>query len=119
MSIDAKRRAAAVAFIALLVLSVWWPSPIVSVNRLCCNAPLGIDELSFLGRESPAWDVVFWCISGLFALFLLQDARDYAAIGDEIRATRLRIRTLAGIAILFAAALVAQIWMFVDSPVAM
>jgi len=119
MSIDAKRRLASAGFIALLILSVFWPSPIVAVNRLCCNAPLGIDELSFLGRESPAWDVVFWCISGLFALFLLQDARDYTAVGAEIRATRLRIRALTGIAILFAVAVVAQVWMFVDSPVTM
>ena len=48
MSIADKRRYAAAAFIVLLTLSVFWPSPIVSVNRLCCNASIGIDELSFL-----------------------------------------------------------------------
>ena len=99
MSIDAKRRAASVAFIALLVLSVWWPSPIVSVNRLCCNASLGIDELSFLGRESRAWDVVFWCVAVLFALILFRDARDIGPMREEIREIRLR----AGLAILAAA----------------
>ncbi|HYS52538.1 MAG TPA: phosphatase PAP2 family protein [Thermoanaerobaculia bacterium] len=117
MSTGAKRRLASAGFVALLILSVFWPSPIVAVNRLCCNAPLGIDELSFLGREAPAWDVVFWCLSGLFALWLLQDTRDFGAILAEFRATRLRIRTLTGIAIIAAAALVAQVWMFVDSPV--
>ena len=72
MSIDAKRHIAAFAFVALLVLSVFWPSPVVSVNRLCCNAPLPVDELSFLGREAPAWDAIFWCLSGLLALAIWQ-----------------------------------------------
>ena len=54
MSIDGKRRLASAGFIALLILSVFWPSPVVSVNRLCCNASLSVDELSFLGREAPA-----------------------------------------------------------------
>ena len=92
MSIDGKRRLAATGFVALLILSVFWPSPVVSVNRLCCNAPLAIDELSFLGREAPAWDIVFWCISGLFALALLHGAQDFSPIRDEFRATRLRVR---------------------------
>ena len=68
MSIDVKRRLASTAFVILLLLSVVWPSPIVGVNRLCCNAPLAIDELSFLGREAPSWDVVFWCICGLLRI---------------------------------------------------
>src|ERR1051325_5729924 len=88
MSIDAKRRNAAAAFVALLILSVWWPSPVVSINRLCCNATLGVDELSFLGREAPSWDVAFWCLAG----FLL-------------------------IALLVGAALVAAIWLFADAAI--
>src|SRR6266699_2549699 len=100
MSIDGKRRLAAAGFIALLILSVFWPSPVVAVNRLCCNAPLGIDELSFLGREAPAWDVVFWCISGLFALALLQGAQDFSPIRDEFRATRLRVSVAIGIGVI-------------------
>ena len=48
---DRQRRIAAFAFVALLVLSVFWPSPVVSTNRLCCDASLPVDELSFLGRE--------------------------------------------------------------------
>src|SRR3989442_13182133 len=98
MSIDAKRRAVSLAFIALLVLSVWWPSPIVSVNRLCCNAPLGIDELSFLGRESPVWDVAFWCVAGLFALLLLQGARDFSGVREEFRGTRVKVTMGVGLA---------------------
>lgn len=117
MSIDAKRRAVSFAFIALLVLSVWWPSPIVSVNRLCCNAPLGIDELSFLGRESPAWDVAFWCVAGLFALLLLQDARDFSGVREEFRGTRVRVTIAVGVAVVAAAAIVAVIWLSADAPI--
>ena len=117
MSIDARRRAASIAFIALLILSVWWPSPIVSMNRLCCNASLGIDELSFLGRESRAWDVVFWCVAVLFALILFQGARDFGAIREEIRHVRARAGIGIAIAAIGAAALVAAIWLSADAPV--
>src|SRR5919206_2081286 len=81
MSIDAKRRLAAAAFVALLLLSVFWPEPVIEVNRLCCHAALGVDDLSFLGREAPRWDVVFWCLAGLFALALMHpsgERRDYS-----------------------------------------
>jgi membrane-associated phospholipid phosphatase len=116
MSIDGKRRLAAAGFVALLILSVFWPSPIVGVNRLCCNAPLGIDELSFLGREAPAWDVVFWCISGLFALVLLHSARDFGAIPAEFRSTRLRLTAAIGILVVASAVIVAAIWIYADAP---
>jgi membrane-associated phospholipid phosphatase len=117
MSIDARRRAASIAFVALLVLSVWWPSPIVSVNRLCCNASLGIDELSFLGRESPSWDVAFWWIAILFALILFQDARDFGAVGDEIRDVRVSGGIEVVVGVVAAAALVAVLWFFADAPI--
>ena len=117
MSIDAKRRTVSFAFIALLVLSVWWPSPIVSVNRLCCNAPLGIDELSFLGRESPAWDLAFWCVAGLFALLLLQDARDFSGVREEFRGTGVKVTMAVGVAVAGAAAIVAIIWLSADAPI--
>lgn len=69
-----KRRYAAFAFITLLLLSVLWPSPIVSTNRLWLNEPLDVDELSFLGREAPQWDVVFWCFAGILLLAIVQSA---------------------------------------------
>ena len=117
MSIDGKRRLAAAGFVTLLMLSVFWPSPVVGINRICCNAPLGVDELSFLGREAPAWDVVFWCISGLFALALLHDAQDFSPIPAEFRATRLRVSVAIGIGVIASAAIVAVIWIYADAPV--
>lgn len=116
MSIDGKRRLASAGFVALLILSVFWPSPVVGINRLCCNASLGVDELSFLGREAPAWDVVFWCISGLFALVLLQSAQDFSPIRDEFRATRLRLSIAIGIGFIASAAIVALMWIYADAP---
>jgi membrane-associated phospholipid phosphatase len=117
MSIDGRRRAASIGFIALLILSVWWPSPIVSMNRLCCNASLGIDELSFLGRESRAWDLVFWCVAVLFALILFQGARDFGAMRQEIRDVRVRAGIGIATAAIGAAAVVAVIWFSADAPV--
>jgi membrane-associated phospholipid phosphatase len=71
---EGKRRYAAAGFITLLILSVFWPSPVVSINRLWIGERLDVDELSFLGREAPAWDVVFWCFAGLLLLAILQSA---------------------------------------------
>jgi membrane-associated phospholipid phosphatase len=119
MSIDAKRRLAAAGFLALLALSVFWPSPVVSVNRLCCQANLGIDELSFLGREQPRWDVAFWCVAGLFALALFHSA-DFAwsDFRTPWRLPRPRLRPAIAAAVLaLSTALVALVWRFIDAPV--
>jgi membrane-associated phospholipid phosphatase len=117
MSIDAKRRRlAAAGFIALLALSVFWPSPIVSVNRLCCNAAIGVDELSFLGREAAEWDVAFWFIAGLFALALIDLSADYREPWRMLRALRIRPRAADAIALGAAAAAVTLVWLFADGP---
>jgi hypothetical protein len=97
MSIDNKRRLAAAAFIALLALSVFWPSPAIAVNNVCCHVQLGVDDLSFLGREAPSWDIAFWFIAGLFALMILHPstgyaAHDFAEAWTLVRAMRLRPR---------------------------
>lgn len=116
---ESKRRYAAFAFAALLAASVWWPSPIVSVNRLCCNAPLGVDELSFLGREAPSWDVAFWCLAGLLllALFHTGDGRDFGEAWRQLRAFRPSISRAAMIAFAAGAVLVALAWLFADAAV--
>jgi membrane-associated phospholipid phosphatase len=115
-----KRRIAAAAFAALLILSVFWPSPVVSINELCCNARLPIDDLSFLGREAPSWDVVFWCIAGLFALVVIHSAKrdDFREARDVLRSMRPRIRVLPVVlAFLVGAVLVAVTWALADQPV--
>src|ERR1051325_1738249 len=112
MSIDAKRRLTGAAFVALLLLSVFWPEPVIDVNRLCCNAALAVDDLSFLGREAPSWAVFFWCLVGLFALALMHpsgESRDYAL-------PRLRFWWKPLLAIVPAAFVVFLVWRFCHAP---
>lgn len=121
MSDQRKRRYAAAAFITLLILSVFWPSPIVSINRLWIDEDLDVDEFSFLGREAPSWDVVFWCIAGFLLLAIVQTA---AADADprepmrQIRAIRFDRSLWRRDAIRFAigAAITAFVWWFLDQP---
>jgi undecaprenyl-diphosphatase len=122
MSIDAKRRLAAAAFIALLALSVFWPAPAIEINQLCCHAHLTVDDLSFLGREAPAWDIAFWCIAGLFLLALLQPSTlynpsDFRAVWTLLRATRIRLRKTDAFIVAASAVLVAIVWRFADAPI--
>lgn len=114
MSTESSRRLAAAGFVFLLALSVMWPEPVVDINRLCCQASLAVDDFSFLGREAPRWDVVFWCVAGLFALALLQRRGDYRAVVEEVRSIAVRRPPLA--ALLVAAIAVAAIWRFADAP---
>ncbi|HEV7572355.1 MAG TPA: phosphatase PAP2 family protein [Thermoanaerobaculia bacterium] len=122
MSIDAKRRLAAAAFIVLLALSVFWPAPAIEINQLCCHAHLTVDDLSFLGREAPAWDVAFWCIAGLFLLALLQPSdayrpADFREVWALVRATRIRSRKMDALIVVASAILVAIVWRFADAPI--
>ena len=122
MSIDGKRRLAAAAFIVLLALSVFWPAPAIEINQLCCQARLTVDNLSFLGREAPAWDVAFWCIAGLFLLAMLHPASDYQPSGFRevwtlTRSARIRLRRADAIGVVCAAILVAVVWRFADAPI--
>lgn len=120
MSIDAKRRYAAGAFVTLLLLSVFWPSPIVSSNRLWWNAPLTVDELSFLGREAPSWDVVFWFLAGLLLLMMLQTSEAFDAREPLVQLRALRVdRTLwprAAVRLAIGGAITALVWLFLDAP---
>jgi membrane-associated phospholipid phosphatase len=122
MSIDAKRRLAAAAFVALLALSVFWPVPAIEINQLCCHAHLAVDDLSFLGREAPAWDIAFWCIAGLFLLALFHPSNaykksDFVEIWQLVRATRIRVRKTDAMAVLCSAILVAIVWRLADAPI--
>ncbi len=120
MSTDAKRRYASAAFVTLLILSVFWPSPVVSINQLWVNEQIDVDELSFLGREAPSWDVVFWFFAGLLLLIILQSAEshDYRAVGAQFRALRFD-RALAAPALLrllIGAGGTLVVWIVVDRP---
>ena len=120
MSTESKRRYASAAFVTLLILSVFWPSPIVSANRLWIGTNLGVDELSFLGREAPSWDVVFWFFAGLLLLMIVQssDATDAREPLRQLRALRFD-RTLwprAAIGVLGGAILTTLVWLLLDTP---
>lgn len=113
MSIENSRRLAATAFVILLALSVVWPQPVVDINHLCCDAQLGIDDLSFLGREAPRWDVPFWFLTGLFVIFLLQRGGDYRDVVTELKTVTIRRPPYVALAALF---VVAAVWMWLDAP---
>src|SRR5690242_11572386 len=87
-SLTRKRRIAATAFFALLLLSVFWPSPVVSLNRLTVQQPLDVDDLSFLGREAPQWDVVFWFFAGVLLLTIVFTAERDADPRELLRQLR-------------------------------
>jgi membrane-associated phospholipid phosphatase len=114
MSIESSRRLAATAFVFLLALSVVWPEPVVDINRLCCQASIGVDDLSFLGREAPRWDVVFWCIVGVFVIALVQRGGSYRDVVVEAKSVAVRRSPFA--ALLAAAVVVAAVWRFADAP---
>jgi undecaprenyl-diphosphatase len=115
-----RRRFATAAFLALLALSITWPSPVVSTNLLWIGADLDVDHLSFLGREAPSWDVVFWCVAGLLLLVILQSAVDFD-FRAPIRILRsVRFRAIAwrrvAIALAIGAAVTAAVWRLADVP---
>ena len=122
MSPASKRAYAAASFAVLLMLSVFWPSPIVSANRLWVGEQLAVDELSFLGREAPSWDVVFWCIAGLLLFAIVQSAEpgaDFRAPWRMLRSLRFGggawRAELSGLGI--GAAVTAAVWLLFDLPV--
>lgn len=115
MSIENSRRLAATAFVLLLTLSVVWPEPVVDINRLCCHANLGIDDLSFLGREAPRWDVVFWFLTGLFVIVLLHRGGNYREVIDEAKAISIRRSVWLLGAVGIASIIVSFVWRYADA----
>ncbi len=113
---------ASAALVTLLLLSVFWPSPVVSTNRLWLHQQLDVDELSFLGREAPQWDVVFWFFAGLLLLAIVQSADRRASLREpleQLRALRFE-RGLwrdALVGLLAGVALTAVAWLVLDRPV--
>lgn len=121
-------RRAAAGFLVLLLLAVLWPAPAILLNDLTFQAPIAVDEHSFLGREAPSWDVVFWCIAGLYLLAMLHGRaatltgswaklrRDLRRVAREIHDHWREYHWLrfAG-ASLAAVALVLVVWIFFDA----
>lgn len=120
--------AAALAFVVLLLLSVGWPGPLVWLNDLTLRAPLDAPPGSFLGREPPLLDTLFWMLAGIFALALFHGrtagARAMLPIA-KVEVRRVPGRTWAALraidrravtaSILAATAGIAMIWFFVDA----
>jgi membrane-associated phospholipid phosphatase len=122
--------AAALAFVVLLLLSVGWPGPLVWINDLTLRAPLDAPPGSFLGREPPILDALFWMLAGIFVLALFHgrtaDARAMLPVARaEIRRVpeRVRIamraldRRAVAAAVAAAAAGIAMLWFLVDARV--
>jgi len=120
MSIDAKRHTASIAFVALLLLALFWPAPVIDVNQLCCHASLPVDDLSFLGREAPSWDIAFWCLAGMFVIAIMQTAesRDFGEAWRVVRSSRVVVSRGPIALLVVGAAIVAIAWRTADSPVA-
>lgn len=126
---DRARAAVSVGFVVLLSLSLFWPGPVLWLNSVTFQAPLTIDERSFLGRESPAADVLFWAIAGLYLFVVLQGRIDMLLeerrlLGADVRHIGARLRervrrtspALASAALGSSLAVIAAIWLFADSP---
>ena len=121
-------RIAAIGFLLLLGLAVLWPAPAIYVNDRTIAADIAVDEDSFLGREAPSWDVVFWAIAGLYLLAMLHGRLD--TFGGSLSMLRRDLRRVAreihdhwreyhwigfAIAILLAVAAVGAVWLFLDA----
>ena len=72
-----------IAFVALLVLALVWPAPVIWLNDQAFDAPLAIDSRSFLGREAAQWDLVFWGIAGVFVIALFHAKRAEVSLAWE------------------------------------
>ena len=84
---------AAIVFVVLLLGSLTWPDPVIFVNRAFFERPISINEVSFLGRGAPSWDVVYWWLVGMAVLALLRGRLDRIAAGwpsfvDDLRSMR-------------------------------
>lgn len=117
-------------FIGLLVLALFWPSPLLWMNEVSFHAPLTLTESDFLGRGDSPWDVAFWAVAGLFALAIIHGRGDalaeswpeMTAFGKSVpRRVRTAWRRLNRVAIAAIAATLAAficlVWLFADEPV--
>lgn len=116
-------------FIALLATAVLWPAPVIWINDATVDVPIAVHEDSFLGREAPSWDLVFWGIAGLFVLVLIHIRLDSLELGFKtfVRDVKRLWRALPrvpkhmhpkkALALLIAGtAVVTVVWLYLDAP---
>lgn len=120
---------AAVVFVLLLGTAVIWPRPVLWINDLTFRAELRISTVSFLGREAPSWDVVYWGFVGFAVLALFHGrlgaaAETWAVVRQSLSGTRERLsavlqaakRPRAVIAAIVTVLAFAAVLLFVDAP---
>lgn len=123
------RLAFSAGFVLLLLLAVAWPAPVIWMNDRSVGAELAVDERSFLGREAPSWDILFWSIAGLYTIALLHGRVSQAAEGfrlftrdlkqtpGALRAGASRLPPGRSLALCVAAvAVVMFVWIALDGP---
>lgn len=116
-------------FVLLLGMAVIWPRPVLWINELTFQAELRISTVSFLGREAPSWDVVYWALVGFATLALFHGrfgdtAESWAIVRQELACLATRSGALGRrlrrpstlLAALAVAGLCAVTWIFVDAP---
>jgi membrane-associated phospholipid phosphatase len=117
-------------FVLLLAAAVIWPRPVLWINEATFGADLPISIVSFLGREAPSWDVVYWALVGFATLALFHGRLESASstwvdarrelsgltrrMSAEIAGLRPRSMLVIGA---FLASLCAAIWILADAPV--
>jgi len=140
MSIDVENRSlrragdpglarAGLGFIALLILALYWPAPLLWMNAVSLNAPMTLTESDFLGRGDSPWDVAFWAVAGVFALAIVHGRADALAeswpeltrfgrsIPGGVRAAWRRLNLVAILSIVAAVAgSICLVWLFADEP---
>lgn len=128
-SLDRHARLAAAGLVLLIALAISWPAPVVVLNDLTLQASIAVDDDSFLGREAPSWDVVFWCIAGLYLLAMLHGRietlsgslrmlrNDLGRVGREVRGHWREYHWIAFVGVTLVAILVVGVvWFFFDAP---
>lgn len=116
-------------FIGLLILSMFWPAPLLWMNEVSVNAPLTLSEGDFLGRGDSPWDAAFWAVAGLFALAIIhgrgaafaeswQEMKEFGkSVPRRVRAAWRRLNRLAIVAIVATVAgSICLVWLFADEP---
>ena len=130
--IDPNRRArvvSAIVFVVLLATAIIWPRPVLWINEATVGANLPISTVSFLGREAPSWDVVFWGLVGICVLWMFQGrlanvrptwlevTREMSEVRSRAKTELARVWSTRGaIVMIVLLSLCAMTWLILDAP---